>query len=282
MQFLIAAEETDAIATVKRRRRFQDKPVAAHVDHAPHRLADVLGRIRRRHRGTAAVQKIRGVAAIEGLVWVGLEPERGLARRRAPAAKLGQQRVQLAPVMTHDVHHIRLVLQAPLDLEGRDPGLDQFAQPCAQVQIPQRKQVLVGHQGRPSRILQAIQTATGLRALAAVSAAAAESVAQTALPAHTHTQGAVDECLQLDAGGSADGADLVKVQLASQYGAREADLLPESHALRTLVVHLRAGNQRQRGQVTFQQPNILDDQPIHSRLLKLPAQPLGLGQLVVA
>ena len=92
----------------------------------------------------------------------------------------------------------------------------------------------------------------------------------------------MDEAFQLDAGLAADVPDLFESQLAGQDHAREADVFPESHPLGGRVVHLRAGDQRQRRQVQLQQPHILDDQAVHARVIELVDHLLRRAQLVIA
>src|SRR5512143_265033 len=94
-----------------------------------------------------------------------------------------------------------------------------------------------------------ILAAARLRTLPTVATASADGVTERALTAHADAQGAVNEELQLDGGGRPDGADLAKVQLAGEDGAGKTDVLQERHALGRVVVHLRAGDQRQGRQI---------------------------------
>ena len=130
-------------------------------------------------------------------------------------------------------------------------------------------------------VQQGVALAAGLGALAAVAAAPAQGIAQIALPAVTDAQRAVDEGLQLQAGLRADLSDLRQGQLARQDGALEADLFQEGHPFRGVVVHLRAGKQRQGRQLRFQQPDILDDQGVHPGLVQLVSQRSRLRQFFI-
>ena len=72
--------------------------------------------------------------------------------------------------------------------------------------------------------------------------------------------------------GFANCRDAIHIQFARKNGALEANLFQEGNALRRGIVHLRAGNQWQRGQVAFEKPDILNDQAIHARLMKMMGQ----------
>ena len=63
-------------------------------------------------------------------------------------------------------------------------------------------------------------------------------------------------------------ADLFQAQLARQDDPLDAHLFQESHPFWRMVVHLRAGEKRQRRQVQLQQPGVLDDQRVRARLVQ--------------
>ena len=87
----------------------------------------------------------------------------------------------------------------------------------------------------------------------------------------------MDETLQLDGGsGRADGADLVEGELAGEDGAAETDLLQEGDLGGRVVVHLGAGDERQRGQVAFEEAGVLDDEAVGADLVELPGEALRL------
>jgi len=57
--------------------------------------------------------------------------------------------------------------------------------------------------------------------------------------------------------------------------------LQEPHSLRCIVVHLRAGNERNRGEIQLQQTHILDNQSVGAQLIDLPDDIEGLGEFPV-
>jgi hypothetical protein len=167
-------------------------------------------------------------------------------------------------VVAHDVHDVGLVLEPPFDLERRHPSRDQVAEMWGQIQIAQGEQMLVGDHNFPLGVHQGIASPAGLRALSAVATAPAHGVAERALAAHTYTQGTVDEDLKLDGRCGVDFTDLVQVELAGKNRPRETHLFQKGHAFGRVVVHLRAGNERQGRQVAFQQADVLNDEPVHT------------------
>ena len=65
--------------------------------------------------------------------------------------------------------------------------------------------------------------------------------------------------------------------------AREnAHLLQKRDSLGCAVVHLSAGNERNRGQVQLQKPRVLDDETVYSERVELLDQALRLRELIVA
>mgnify|MGYP000928270330 CR=1 FL=1 len=116
----------------------------------------------------------------------------------------------------------------------------------------------------PIAIHQAVNPAAGLRALAAIAAAPANRVAHQTLPAVTNAQRAVNERLQFNRRRLANVFDLIQAQLARQDRTTEAHRFEERHPFGRVVVHLRAGDQRNRRQIALQQPHILDNQPVHA------------------
>ena len=80
-QRALRIEVAQPVAAVYLDFSIQGKRVSTHLYHAPQRLAQRLGRVRRSDRGLAPVQKVRGVAAVEGLLWVGVEVKDHFAGR---------------------------------------------------------------------------------------------------------------------------------------------------------------------------------------------------------
>ena len=281
-QLALRVEEAQTVAGVQREARGDGQLAPPHALHATHFLAHHLRGGRERDRLGATVEEIGGVAAIERLARVGREADMGCARRAPGKTGPAQGGIQPRAVMRDQVGDVRQVLQPPLDLERGDAGVQQRREMLGQVEIPQREQVAPLGQDAAAGVQQPVRLPAGLGALAAVAAAPAEGVAQAALAAVADAEGAVDEALQLDRGsGLADGPDLVEAELAGEDGAAETDLLQEGHLGGGVVVHLGAGDERQRRQVAFEQAGVLDDQAVGPDLVELPGQPLRLRELAV-
>jgi hypothetical protein len=152
---------------------------------------------------------------------------------------------------------------------------------CGEVQVSQRKQVLVSGNRLAVAVDEAVSAPAGLGALAAVAAAPADGIAHVALPTVAHAQRAVDKGLQLDGGASADGPDLGQAQLAGEDHALDADLLQERHPLGGVAVHLRAGDERDGWQIALEQAHVLDDGGVHAYVVELVDQAHRLGKLGV-
>ena len=121
-----------------------------------------------------------------------------------------------------------------------------------------------------------------LAAVAAVGTAPGVRMADEALPAIGHAQRAVHKELQLGLLHlSADGLDLVQIQLARQHHLAEAHVLQEARLLGRADVGLRAGVQLDGRQVQLQQAHVLDDQRIHPGVMQLPDQLVRALQFVV-
>jgi hypothetical protein len=80
---------------------------------------------------------------------------------------------------------------------------------------------------------------------------------------------------------SADGADLLQVQLARQHHLAEARVLQEARLLGCADVGLGAGMQLDGRQVLQQQAHVLHDQRVGAGLVQLPHQAAGGLQLVI-
>ncbi len=241
-------------------------------------LAYVLGGIWRTDLAAAPVQEIIAVSAVESFGRVG-----GEARVATAGGTFdGLQPVQQPAVMRHHVLDVVNVFQAAFDLKGSHSGLQQGLKIFALVEVADREQVFVAEQSLAFSIHQRVEVAAGLGALSAVAAASADGVTQVALPAVADAQRAVDEGLQLQAGGGADLTDLLQAEFTSQDGALETHFFKEGHPLGGVVVHLGAGKQWDGRQVTFEQPGVLDDQGVRATLIDLLDQGQRVFDLIVA
>ena len=116
---------------------------------------------------------------------------------------------------------------------------------------------------------EVVAAAAGLRAATAVAAAAYEVLAEVALAAVAHAEGAVDEGLELEAGGLADGAHLVERGLAGKDDATEAYRLHELDAFHSGVVTLGAGVKLDGRQVALEEAEVLQDEGVDTGVVEL-------------
>ena len=115
----------------------------------------------------------------------------------------------------------------------------------------------------------------------AIAAPAGRGLAHVALPAVGNAQGPVHECFQLHPGPLSDGGNLVEGELSRQDNPFKAHRFEELHFFRGVVVHLRAGNEGDRGEIQLEQTHILDNQTIGPQLKDLPDDLKGLGEFPV-
>ncbi len=174
--------------------------------------------------------------------------------------------------MAGNVLHIAHVLVASLDLEGADAGVDQGFQVAALVIVLHRQQVLFIRHHAALAVGKRVRQAAGLRAVAAVGAAAGVGVGNVALAGKRHAQGAVDEILERGVGIDrlAHRADLLQAQFARQHQLGKTRRAEEARLLRGADVALRAGMQLDGRQVHFKQCHVLHDERIHAGLVQLP------------
>ena len=120
-----------------------------------------------------------------------------------------------------------------------------------------------------------------LGTLAPIGTAAAQGLAQVALPAVTYTEGTVHEYLERNLHRSADGPYFVERELPGQYHLRESAPFEKLHLLGGAVVGLRAGMQGNGRNVEPGDAHVLHDEGIDPDAVELADEPLGLGQFVV-
>src|SRR5690606_33889073 len=117
----------------------------------------------------AVLDEVVGTATVEGLFHVGHEEVFAeTAGSAGQVGTLGEDLVQLLPVVSGDVLYVADILVAAFDLEGAHAGLDQVHQVVGLVVVLQRQQVLVVSDDTALIILQGVRQATGLRTVAAV------------------------------------------------------------------------------------------------------------------
>jgi len=191
----------EAVAVGERLGRFEFEPVGADPSDRSQRQADEGRAVEGADVGLAAVGEIVGGAAMEGLVRVGREQQPAAAA--GAAGQFGsafQDCVEQQAVMAGDVLHVAEVLVAAFDLEAAHPGVDQRGEVVALVVVLDRQQMLFEGDHAALVVLQGVGQAAGLRAVAAVGAAAGLGVADVALPGKRDAQRAVDEVFDHDFG----------------------------------------------------------------------------------
>ena len=274
------AFEHDAVARLHRTFKPNLHPVARDASHLAQQHAAL--------RGTQARNQPFVIAALEP---TGRKATRErqfhlfhVARRDAGRAA-GQRGVQRPAVVPRDVGHVLGRLQAALDLERGNTGIEQLGQQRVGGQILRTEQVF------DARIQvhvfpvadHFVRQPASLRALASVRASAAQRFTGQALARVGHAQSAVDEHLQRQTGMRPDLADLVDRQLAGQHHALHAQLLGHPDALRAGQRHLRAGVDlqiRTDSPDQSNQPQILHQNGIQPRLGDRPHRLLDHRQFV--
>ena len=180
-----------------------------------------------------------------------------------------------------DVLHIAEVFQASLYLERGDAGSYHVFKLLAGVEIAERQQVLLLEEQSAVAIVEVVGGAAGLRAASAVAAAAVEVLTHVALTAVAHTEGAVDEGLEVETGGLSDLLHLLQGGFAGQHHAAKTHLFQELYAFHGGVVALGAGMQLDGWQVALQQPQVLDEQGVDTDIVELVYQLYGGFDFVV-
>lgn len=109
-------------------------------------------------------------------------------------------------------------------------------------------------------------------------------VADKALAAVSHAQGAVYEKLDAATVGVSGGAnlgDLFQCEFTCQHNLREAHVLKEAGLFNRANIGLRTGVQLNRRQIHFQQGHVLHDQRIGPRPVHIPSQLAGAFEFVI-
>ena len=91
----------------------------------------------------------------------------------------------------------------------------------------------------------------------------------------------MNEALQFNAGVSPDCGNFRKRKLSRQYDPFEAHILEEADLFRGVIVHLSAGDERNRGKIHLEEARILDNQSVRSYLIELPNDMNSFGDLLV-
>ena len=269
------------------------QPVADLGDPA-NGLAGVFGAVECANVFLAALHEVVGEFAVEVLVWVGGEgvgavPAGGGSQFGAAL----QNFVQQGAVVGGDVFHIAHVFVAAFDFEAAYACVDQRLHVGALVVVFHAQHVFVVRHEAASRVDHLVGQAAGLAAVAPVGAAPGVGVADEALAAVGHAQGAVHKefqgcslavfsVLAVWAQGHVDAGDLCECQFAGQHQLAQAGVLQKAGFFGGADVGLGAGVQLNGRQVEFEQAHVLDDEGVYARVVQLAHELAGGLQLVVA
>ena len=188
-QSFVAVEEAETVAIGNLGSWFHHHALSLYRHTAGQRLANSLGRIKRKDIVVASIEEIVGEAAIERLPHIGLELQLHLSVRGSSVFLriLSTQTVEGFAVGCRHVLHIRHILQSSLNLERTGACLSQILQRIQLTQVLQRKQVLVLLILHTLLVLQIELHATNLRTFSSVGTTSEQSFAGVALSAETHT-----------------------------------------------------------------------------------------------
>ena len=126
-----------------------------------------------------------------------------------------------------------------------------------------------------------IRQAAVLSAFTAVGTASGHGLADVALTAVTHAQGAVHEAFELHVRMFMDFTYLVQREFTSQHNARKSHILQKFHFFHSPVVGLRAGMKFYGRQIELQNAHILNNQRIGANFIQLSYKLLSFGKLFV-
>ncbi|SSW86587.1 Uncharacterised protein [Klebsiella pneumoniae] len=183
--------------------------------------------------------------------------------------------------MRGDILHVAHIFIAPFNLEGTHARVDQRAQVGGLVVILHREQVFFKCHHAALVVFQGIRQTAGLRAVAAVGAAARLRVGNIALAGIGHAQRAVDEEFNRRVCRLVNIADLIQVQLARQNDLRKTDVGEELRLLYRADITLGTGVQFNGRNIQLQHAHILNDQGIHPGLIEIGNQTLRRLQLII-
>lgn len=177
-----------------------------------------------------------------------------------------------------DNGHILRTLHPALDLGAGHPHLLQLPEVMDQGHILQAQGIAVGVSS------PAVHHPAGLGAHSPVAAPATDDGGEKALTGVAHTQGPVDEYLDLNGGAAADIGDLLPGQLPGQHHPLHSQGGAGQHPVQAVNGHLGgAVNGEVGGHLTGHphHPQVLDNEGIYPDLAAQGDQPGGLEQLMV-
>ena len=121
-----------------------------------------------------------------------------------------------------------------------------------------------------------------LCAASAVGGASGEVFGEVASSGVGDAEGSVDEGFEFDVGyGVANGLYLVEREFACKDDACEAEVAESGYLFGCAVVALGGGVEAERGEVLFEQAEVLDDEGVCSGVVEVPCEGDGLWEFVV-
>eukprot|EP00968_Pinguiococcus_pyrenoidosus_P002409 scaffold134_cov244-Pinguiococcus_pyrenoidosus.AAC.1 len=196
--------------------------------------------------------------------------------------------IHRSPVCLRGQSYVPGALQAALNLETRDSGVDELRHKIQRHQILRRQKILDVFQEVMKRAIDehSVRHPAALRALAAIRRPASPGFTAEALPGVAHAERPVHEDFNLHSGLRACHLlNLLPAELPREHHARHVEVLRgEVHPLRARDGHLRRRMDRKvrrdpLGELG--QSNVLNDQRIRARARCVADRALGLGHLVL-
>ena len=155
LQMSLLIKKTDTVSVVERLYACHREISPALFLQSAHLLSQRFGRIERSDLPSPSLQEIMGETAAETLVQLWLEIETAGARRSTGIfLATGKNGIELPTVSRRHILHIGHILQAAFYLQRSGSGIQQFFQHLALVEVLQRKQMLITHNGLAIGIYQ--------------------------------------------------------------------------------------------------------------------------------
>ena len=155
LQTSLLIQEADTVSVVERLYACHREIAPALFLQSAHLLSQRFGRIERSDLPSPSLQEIMGETAAETLVQLWLEIDTAGARRSTGIfLATGKNGIELPTVSRRHILHIGHILQAAFYLQRSGSGIQQFFQHLALVEVLQRKQMLITHNGLAIGIYQ--------------------------------------------------------------------------------------------------------------------------------
>ena len=230
-----------------------------------------------------SVQKIIGKAPAETLVQLRTksQPDR-TGRSTYIFFTAFEYRIQFLAIVSRHILYIGHILQTSFYFQGRSTSIQQSFQVLALIHIFQGQQMFATGNRFPVGIYHIKTQATELCTLSPVCTTAKASLADITLSAIAYAQGSVykhfQRCIRT---GCMNLCNFIQRQLTGQHHLTETSLSQEFYFLRSAVVHLRTGMQRNRRKIQTGNPHILHNQGIHPNPVQIPNHFLRFCQFLI-